>query len=108
MRDYAIDPKCVSVAGLLAGGAVAAIMSATYPDLYASVGIHSGLACDAASDLPSAFVAMRQGNGSGAIGKAGSSVPTIVFHSDRDTTCIPMTLRCFPITATGFLNSPPK
>ena len=89
MREHAIDPKRVYVAGLSAGGAAAAIMGSAYADLYAAVGIHSGLACGAASDLPSAFVAMRQGSGSEQIAKAASPVPTIVFHGDRDTTVHP-------------------
>src|SRR5450755_483656 len=61
MNTYAIDPDAVHVAGLSAGGAMAATMAATYPDLYVAAGIHSGLAHGSAHDIPSAFAAMRTG-----------------------------------------------
>jgi poly(hydroxyalkanoate) depolymerase family esterase len=91
MARYAVDPGQVYVAGLSAGGAMAAILGTLYPELYAAVGVHSGLPFAAAHDLPSAMAAMKGDfrRHNPADPAAGRALPIIVFHGDRDTTVHP-------------------
>ncbi len=90
-REYSVDDR-IYVAGLSAGGAAAAVLGTEYPDIFAAIGVHSGLACGVARDLPSAFAAMRGTPSAGQSATDGrwpegqSRTPTIVFHGDRDST----------------------
>ena len=93
IAEFSVDRRRVFVAGLSAGGAMAAILGTVYADLYAAVAIHSGLNCGAASDMLSAVAAMRgqirqpvdrSGRVSGPLSR------TIVFHGDADQTVQPV------------------
>jgi poly(hydroxyalkanoate) depolymerase family esterase len=95
MTHHPVDERRVYIAGLSAGGAAAAIMAETYPDVYAAAGVHSGLACGAAKDMMSAFTVMQQGGpAKSSLSRKEASIPVIVFHGDRDTTVHPSNANC--------------
>ncbi|MES2943146.1 MAG: PHB depolymerase family esterase [Pseudomonadota bacterium] len=83
--DVQIDPERVYIAGLSAGGAMSAVVAELYPDIFAAVGVHSGLAAGAAQSMIGAFSAMRRGS----LVQTATAIPTIVFHGTKDKTVHP-------------------
>jgi len=95
MLDHDIDPARIYIAGMSAGGAMAALLARDHPGLYAALGVHSGVPAALAHDVFSAMRLMFRGPADGAAGAdlpaggAGHSVPSIVFHGDEDMTVHP-------------------
>jgi poly(hydroxyalkanoate) depolymerase family esterase len=94
IEQHAVDTDAIYLAGLSAGGGMAANMAVAYPDLYTAVGIHSGLPYDAAENADEAGRAMRNESGYSPQAKGtqayedmdeyANTVPTIVFHGNDD------------------------
>ncbi len=81
MAHHKVDPRRVYAAGLSAGGSAALILAIAYPDIFAAVGVHSGLPRGAARDARFAAAAMQTGDP----GLSQSvKMPTIIFHGDAD------------------------
>lgn len=95
---FTVNPGRIFVAGMSAGAAMAVILAETYPDIFAAVGVHSGLPYRSANDISSAMLAMKGGRSGmpvlqtkragaqSSIITARHAVPTIVFHGDQDHT----------------------
>jgi poly(hydroxyalkanoate) depolymerase family esterase len=96
---WTIDPARVYVAGMSAGGAMATVLAATYPDVFAALAMHSGLAYGCARNLPAATQAMTRGGPDpeaqgraafAAMGAAARPVPALVIHGTSDQVVCPV------------------
>ncbi len=103
MQQHGVDAKRVFIAGLSAGGAMAAVMAGAYPEIFAAVGVHSGLPSGAASNMAEALMVMKSGDAGIVLpgqrrpmnttthkqARQQTRLPTIVFHGDQDKTVHP-------------------
>ena len=87
---HGIPASDTFVAGLSAGAAMAVILGQSYPDVFAAVGTHAGLAHGSARDLPSAVAAMAGNPAADPYRPAKRRpTPTIIFQGSADNTVNP-------------------
>lgn len=95
---YTVDTNRVYAAGISAGAAMAVILAATYPDVFAAIGVSAGVAYKASTNLPGSLLVMARGNADprrqgqlayAAMGRHRRVVPVIAFHGTSDTTVSP-------------------
>ena len=91
--QWTIDSSRVYVVGASAGAAMAVILGATYPDIFAAIGVHSGVEYQAVTNIIGGLKLVLGGGpdpvkqGQKAFEAMGSykrMVPTIVFQGTRD------------------------
>jgi len=97
--QWMIDTSRMYAAGLSAGAALAVILGATYPDLFAAIGVHSAVEYRAATNTIDGLKAMRQGGPNplqqgqaayDAMGTVARAIPTIVFQGTSDVIVNPL------------------
>jgi poly(hydroxyalkanoate) depolymerase family esterase len=92
-QRWTIDASRIYVAGMSAGGAMAVVLGATYPDLFCAVAAHSAVEYQAAANLLDAVKVLGQGGpdpiGQGqrafvAMGDRARLIPVFVAHGSED------------------------
>ncbi|MEO5579082.1 MAG: PHB depolymerase family esterase [Gemmatimonadaceae bacterium] len=93
MKDTNIDSARVYIAGVSAGAAMALTLMYSYPDLYAAIGMHSGIAYGVAGSVGEGVKVMGAGAGEPGVlggtaarvmGGRARAIPAIVFHGGAD------------------------
>ena len=99
-----VDRDRIYVAGVSAGGAMAVIMGATYPDIFSGIAVCAGAEFKAATGITGGFAVMKEGGPDpvaqgqaafeamrpGLARKARNRMPVIVFHGTADTRVHPI------------------
>jgi poly(hydroxyalkanoate) depolymerase family esterase len=90
-HGYSIDSHRIYVAGFSAGGAMANVMAATYPDLFAAVGVgsgceYNGLPCTGYQGPDPTQTGAQAYHAMGAYARV---MPAIVFQGDADSIVAP-------------------
>src|SRR5574338_1524506 len=99
VQQWSVDPRRVHVAGISAGAAMASLVSVAYPDLFASVGLHSGIPYRAASNVMEGLQVMANGASEvdrlahlahTEMGARARPIPVISVQGERDPVVRPV------------------
>ena len=93
VADYRVDAERVHLAGISAGAAMASLVAVAYPEIYASIAMHSGLPWRAATDVAGALAVMAKGTdqtlplglaAAEAMGARRRSIPALIIQGGSD------------------------